>query len=587
MRVRAGVAVAVWVVLAGAPNAAAATFAVTRTDDPAPGACDSDCSLREAVLAADAGSGGDMIVLPAGHYRLTIPGPAEDAAATGDLDLTKSVTIAGAGARSTVIDGEGGDRIFDVAAGATAQISDVSITGGRVAGDGAAIRSAGVLGLSRDQITGNAALGLGGGVSSTGPSASIGQSTIAGNNSSLGGGISFANTLVVTISTVTGNVAGVPGSAMGRGGGFSGATGSTLLLTSSTVTDNHSFEGPGSGAGLDVPSATVQSTIVAGNLAHTSDQTGATVDNCASAVTSQGHNLSDDDGCGLTQAGDQQGVQVLLGPLTGNGGPTDTEAVLPGSLALDAGAGCPAIDERGVSRPRGGACDVGAYERASPLAATTAATNIAFSSATVNGMVDPSFRETTAQFEFGRTTDYGSSTPVQIVGSGNGQLAFSAGLTGLRQGVTYHFRLVATNAEGTTTGADQTFTTLDKTPPALTLLRVDPGLFHRPSGATIRFTLSEPAMVTLRFDHVLRGVKLRGRCVRRTRRNRRRRPCTRYLAVPATLVLTGTEGANSFHFDAKVGEKLLAFGAYRLRARARDAAGNQGKTVAAAFRILR
>src|SRR5439155_19826905 len=106
MRVRAGVAFALWVALAGVPNAAAATFAVTRTDDPVPGACDSDCSLREAVLAANAGSGGDTIVLPAGHYRLTISGPGEDAAATGDLDLTTSVMIAGAGARSTVIDGE-------------------------------------------------------------------------------------------------------------------------------------------------------------------------------------------------------------------------------------------------------------------------------------------------------------------------------------------------------------------------------------------------------------------------------------------------------------------------------------------------
>src|SRR5712691_8059155 len=103
MRVRAGVVVAVWLALAGAPNAVAATFTVTRTDDPSPGPCDSDCSLREAVLAANAGSGGDMIVLPAGHYRLTIPGPGEDAGASGDLDLTKSVTISGAGARATVI----------------------------------------------------------------------------------------------------------------------------------------------------------------------------------------------------------------------------------------------------------------------------------------------------------------------------------------------------------------------------------------------------------------------------------------------------------------------------------------------------
>ena len=89
MRIGAGVAVAVWIVLAGAPNAAAATFAVTRTDDPAPDACDpSDCSLREAVLAANALPGSDALLLPAGHFRLSIPGPGENAGAAGDLDLT-------------------------------------------------------------------------------------------------------------------------------------------------------------------------------------------------------------------------------------------------------------------------------------------------------------------------------------------------------------------------------------------------------------------------------------------------------------------------------------------------------------------
>ena len=240
-----------------------------------------------------------------------------------------------------------------------------------------------------------------------------------------------------------------------------------------------------------------------------------------------------------------------------------------------------------MSRPRGSACDIGAYELAPPLATTGAASSVAFSSAMLNGSVDPSFHETSAHFEYGRTTAYGSSTPAQIVGSGNGQLAVAAALAGLRQGITYHFRLIAENVEGTTTGADQVFTTLDKTPPALTLVRLDPGLFHRRTGATIRFTLSEAATVTLRFDHVLRGVKRRGRCIARTRRNRHRRPCTRYLAVNGSLVVTGSEGPNSLHFDARVGEKLLTFGAYRLRARAQDPAGNLGKTVVAAFRVLR
>ena len=147
--------------------------------------------------------------------------------------------------------------------------------------------------------------------------------------------------------------------------------------------------------------------------------------------------------------------------------------------------------------------------------------------------------------------------------------------------------LVGANAEGTTVGADQSFTTLDRTKPVLTLLRVGPGLFHRKNGATLAFTLSENATVTFRFDHVLRGVRRGKRCVKITRRNRRRRPCTRYLPVSGSVVQPGAEGPNSIHFDAKVGEKLLSFGAYRLRATPKDGAGNVGKTSLAAFRVIR
>jgi CSLREA domain-containing protein len=587
MRVRAGVAFALWVALAGVPNAAAATFAVTRTDDPAPGACDSDCSLREAVLAANAGSGGDTIALPAGYYRLAIPGPSEDAGATGDLDLRKNVTIAGAGARSTLVDAQGIDRVLDVASGVSATISNITVTGGLVAAGGGGIRNAGVVSFLRDTIVGNRALGSGGGIESSGR-AMISQSTISGNQAvASGGGLHAGGAAEVEGSTISGNVAGGPGWT-GYGGGIDAAAGSTLTLESSTVTNNQSFNPALSGAGIvPAPTSEAANTIVAHNVAHSEDQTAAAVSNCGAALSSLGHNLSDGTDCGFVGPTDRQGVPVLLGPLAANGGPTDTQAVLPGSLALNTGAGCAALDQRGVSRPRGSACDIGAYELAPPLAATGAATTVAFSSATLGGTADPSFHETTAHFEYGRTTAYGSSTPTQIVGSGNGQVAVAASLTGLRQGVTYHFRLIAGNSEGTTTGADHVFTTLDRTPPALTVVRVDPGLFHRRTGATIRFTLSEAATVTLRFDHVLRGVKRRGRCIARTRRNRHRRPCTRYLAVNGSVVVTGSEGLNSIHFDARVSEKLLTFGAYRLRARAQDPAGNLGKTVVAAFRVLR
>ncbi|NIM52595.1 MAG: CSLREA domain-containing protein, partial [Gemmatimonadales bacterium] len=99
----------------------AATITVNTTDDELN--ADGDCSLREAITAANtdavvdtctAGSGTDTITVPAGTYTLSIAGTGEDAAATGDLDVTDDLTINGAGADSTIIDGGGIDRVLHV-----------------------------------------------------------------------------------------------------------------------------------------------------------------------------------------------------------------------------------------------------------------------------------------------------------------------------------------------------------------------------------------------------------------------------------------------------------------------------------------
>jgi CSLREA domain-containing protein len=90
----------------------AATFSVTQfTDDS--GVCNANCSLREAILAANAAPGPDIISLPAGTHSLTITGAGEDNAASGDLDITEALTITGAGPDATVIEASGlADRIF-------------------------------------------------------------------------------------------------------------------------------------------------------------------------------------------------------------------------------------------------------------------------------------------------------------------------------------------------------------------------------------------------------------------------------------------------------------------------------------------
>jgi hypothetical protein len=517
---------------------------------------------------------------------MTIPGTGDDAGAQGDLDLNHDVTIEGAGAHSTVIDAQGVDRVFDIASGIHATISDLTVTGGLSAGNGGGIRGAGTLSLSRVAVIGNQALASGGGIEVTGD-ATVQSSTIAGNQGGAGGGVHVGGTALVEDSTISGNRAGGNGST-GNGGGVAGNGGTVLRLRSSTVSDNQSFNAALTGGGLAAaPFAEVDNTIIANNVAHDVSQTSRAASDCDLPVATLGYNLSDTTQCGLDAPSDQQGVPVALGPLTDNGGPTDTVAILGGSAAVDYGADCPAMDQRGVSRPRDGACDIGAYEYALPLVTTDSASAIAFSTATVNGSVDPSFHATRVFFDYGRTASYGSSTPQRSL-AGNGPAPVSEPLSGLRQGVVYHFRLVAEFEGGSTAfGADQTFTTLDRAKPVLTLLRVVPGLFHRKNGATLAFTLSENATVIFRFDHVLRGVRKGKRCVKITRRNRRHRPCTRYLPVSGSIVLTAAEGPNSIHFDAKVGTKLLRFGAYRLRATPRDAAGNVGKTKLAAFRVLR
>jgi CSLREA domain-containing protein len=590
MRIRTGVALAASVALAAAANAHAATFTVTRTDDPVPGACDSDCSLREAVRAVDAGSGGDAIAIPAGRFRLTIAGTGEDAAATGDLDLTKSVTITGAGARQTLIDGSGIDRVFDVASGVTALIADVTVTGGLVDGGGGGIASAGTLTLLRDTIANNEAIAAGnnagGGLDSAGILA-VTQSTISENRAYNGGGIHLSGTATIADSTIAGNRAGGLGS-NGDGGGISGSAVSSLILTGSTVADNHAFNGAGSGGGIDVPAVTLRSSIVASNRAHETNGSASYVDNCSHAATSNGHNLSDGHDCGLTATGDRQDVDPRLGLLQDNGGPTETEALLAGSPAIDAGDTCGALDQRGTTRPRGSSCDIGPYEFAPPIVTTTAALGIGLTSASLRGIVTPSSQATGYFFEYGTTTAYGAQTQALFLPSpSNSQVTVSFLVAGLKQGTSYHFRLVASNADGTSRGADQVFTTNDRTKPVLTLLKVGPGIFRAAKGTTISYTLSEAATVTFKVDRVLPGIRKGSRCVARTARLRRGRACTRYVPVKGTLIVAGKAGGNSFRFDAKLGGKTLRPGAYRLSARPTDPGLNVGKTVITAFRVRR
>jgi hypothetical protein len=103
-----------------------------------------------------------------------------------------------------------------------------------------------------------------------------------------------------------------------------------------------------------------------------------------------------------------------------------------------------------------------------PGASTGSATSISQTAATLNGAVDPHGQSASYHFDYGTTSSYGTSTPGSSAGSGTASQPVSADITGLTPGATYHFRIVATNASGTTYGSDQTFTTESPPPSATT-----------------------------------------------------------------------------------------------------------------------
>lgn len=151
-------------------------FVVTKVDDTADGICNAaDCSLREAVRQANACPGPQTIQLPAGAYRLTHLGAGEDAALTGDLDITDDLTILGEGAPS--IHGEDDDRTIEIFSPATVVIDSVILTDG-AASEGSAVYNRGDLTLRNSLVNNNVAVVPPGGGTVTGALANEGTLTL-------------------------------------------------------------------------------------------------------------------------------------------------------------------------------------------------------------------------------------------------------------------------------------------------------------------------------------------------------------------------------------------------------------------------
>jgi CSLREA domain-containing protein len=475
------------VALFGVPaGAQAATYTVNTTGDTAgTDDCTATCSLRDAVTLANANAGADTITLPRGTFTLT----------SGELPLATTagdtITIDGAGARNTAITAGGASRVFDVGGAlgvaSTASLSGMTITGGNASaadptapgdGGGIVLDTAATLNLDHVFVTANTADDSGGGIAayhtSTGGSVNIDSSLIAGNTAGTaagttgtGGGVFAEATLNLTNSTVSDNVA--QGTTSAQGGGLTAlATGASLV--SSTIAVNRAVSaGAATGGGVaNASSLSAFNTIVGDNSVN-----GAPSDCLTAATGTLANDLSSDTSCGFTGAGSKQGVSPVLGALADNGGPTDTRKPGAGSPALDAGAGgsCPPTDQRGVARPQGPACDIGAVELAPPRVATGVASRIHTTTAVLTGAVtNPLVQAAQVAYQWGRTTAYGktaTSSDAPAAASG----VRTAFLTKLTPGATYHYRIVALSGDGYTVGADKTFTAA-KRPGAKPFLKI-------------------------------------------------------------------------------------------------------------------
>ena len=315
--------------------AQATTITVTNTNDNGPG------SLRQALAVANNGDAIDATGV-SGVISLT----------TGELLVSKSVTINGPGADVLAIDGNMISQVFVTGTGATVTISSFTIRNGQ----------------------GN----FGGGIFNVGGATlTISNSTLSANTGAFGGGSFNSGTLVVVNSTISGNTAG-------EGAGIYNAGGSNLTISNSTISENAAGDG---GASLNLGTLQMGNCTLSGNSADFAGgilnlgtlQIGNTILNRGDsgeniysnggAVMSLGYNLSSDNGNGfLMGPGDQTNTNPLLGPLQNNGGPTFTHELLRSSPAINAGNPSftppPFFDQRGrgFRRVGDGRIDIGSYE---------------------------------------------------------------------------------------------------------------------------------------------------------------------------------------------------------------------------------
>jgi hypothetical protein len=585
----ASVVLAVAAPLLGAQLADAATVTVTSFADSGTG------SLRSAITDATAG---ETIVLPAGTYTVK----------SASINAPVPITITGAGANETFIDAAGEpaqDGILEAAGALTV----TGVTFENASGfDGGAIYTASSLTLDDDAFVDNSA-SAGGAVFDTSDGApvaavSIDRTLFEGNSASEGGAVFLGENGNVPIddSTFSGNSATESGGVVEVDYGSPNYP-TDLTLTNDTLVGNSA---PPSDGILVNNAETIkfENTVLADNGAAGNDNICQGDGNYA--YVSLGHNLSDvsEAGCDLTGAGDRTGIAPDLSALGNHGGPTQTYLPLPGSPLIDGGSnvGCPGLDQRGMTRPFGAACDIGAVEVTPPSVTSGVATSLTATGATLNGTVNGnSLTAPTWYFQWGTSTAYGDQTPVQTA-SGPTSVGVSVAVV-LPMDTTIHYRLVGVDGDGTTFGSDQTLTTLPGTtstvPPgtsgtvaqgALVLSalsqsarrwRVRPahGHVHGSYGTIFRLTLNEAATIELRFERLVAGHRQGSRCVAAKtahlagEKSHGVKACTTTVLFGSTRS-TGVTGVNHVSFAGRIGRRALPPGAWSVVATAANTDGS-------------
>jgi hypothetical protein len=197
-----------------------------------------------------------------------------------------------------------------------------------------------------------------------------------------GGGLINAGYTTIVNSTISGNSAAVKSGNDARGGGVMNYR--YLTIDNSTITGNSAAQGGGIwnqniGGVLHSHSFTqlvLERSIISGNQASTEPEIYSDVSNYYTTIYVDNFNLFGTDNNpgvtgfipGTSDIIPGAGVMIsnILAPLADNGGPTKTHALVPGSPAIDVApvdGDCPADDQRGVARPQGGGCDIGAFEK--------------------------------------------------------------------------------------------------------------------------------------------------------------------------------------------------------------------------------